>query len=142
MGVTGAGKTTVARAMSVALGVPYIDADDLHPPSNVEKMAAGVPLDDNDRWPWLRLVGSEAADGTDGVVIACSAIKRRYRNALRVGTPSLIFVHLAPPWKYWNSGLRCERITSCRQVCSIRNWSRLSRLSPMNLVSRSKRPNP
>ena len=57
MGVTGAGKTTIAQALAAALDVVYIDADDLHPPSNVRKMSAGVPLDDEDRRPWLDVVG-------------------------------------------------------------------------------------
>lgn len=96
MGVTGAGKTTIARALAAALDVAYIDGDDLHPASNVRKMAAGVPLDDEDRRPWLELVGYAVAGCPEGVVIACSALKKRYRVALREHAPALFFVHLAP----------------------------------------------
>jgi gluconokinase len=97
MGVAGAGKTTIGRALAAALDVTFIDADDLHPPSNVSKMSAGVPLDDDDRWPWLDVVGSAVADRSGGSVIACSALKRRYRDALRAHAAGLLFVHLAPP---------------------------------------------
>jgi gluconokinase len=96
MGVTGAGKTTIAQALGLTLDLPYVDADDLHPPSNVTKMAAGQPLDDSDRGPWLESVGRAIAGRPDGVVVACSALKRRYRDALRQHAPGIFFVHLAP----------------------------------------------
>ena len=96
MGVAGAGKTTIARALAAAIDVAYIDADDLHPAANVRKMSAGVPLDDEDRWPWLELVGDAVASRPGGVVVACSALKKRYRDALREQAPALFFVHLAP----------------------------------------------
>jgi len=70
MGVTGAGKTTVAQALAAELDAEYIDADDLHPASNVSKMSAGVPLDDEDRRPWLELVGYTVASRTGAVVVA------------------------------------------------------------------------
>ena len=85
MGVSGCGKSTVGAAPARALEWPMIDADDLHPPENVAKMASGVPLTDEDRWPWLdrvvaelRRIGRSAAD----VVLACSALKRSYRDRL------------------------------------------------------------
>jgi len=96
MGVTGAGKTTVAQALALALDIAYVDADDLHPAANVRKMSAGVPLDDADRRPWLDLVGNSVAGRPEGVVVACSALKRRYRDALRAHAPALFFAHLAP----------------------------------------------
>ena len=96
MGVTGAGKTTIAQALAAALDVAYIDADDLHSASNVKKMFAGAPLDDEDRRPWLELVGYALAGRLEGAVVACSALKRRYRDALREHAPALFFVHLAP----------------------------------------------
>ncbi|WP_230977774.1 gluconokinase [Microbacterium oxydans] len=96
MGVSGAGKTTVGRDLAHRLGVSFIDADDLHGSENVAKMAAGIPLDDDDRWPWLDRVGvALAAD--PGVVIACSALKRRYRDRLRASAPDTVFVHLDAP---------------------------------------------
>ena len=96
MGVSGSGKSTVGRALAAALDVAFIDADDLHPPSNVRKMAAGVPLDDEDRWPWLDLVGSAVARRAGGCGRGVLGAQKRYRDALREQAPALVFVHLAP----------------------------------------------
>ena len=97
MGVSGSGKSTVGAALAVALGWPLVDADDLHPPENVAKMAAGIPLTDDDRWPWLDRVVAElrrmTADGTN-VILACSALKRAYRDRLRAAAPRLQLVFL------------------------------------------------
>lgn len=95
MGVSGSGKSTVGSRLAEELAVPFLDADDLHPPANVDKMAAGVPLTDDDRWPWLAKVGQAlaAASGT-GLVVACSALKRSYRDAIRAQAPGTVFVHL------------------------------------------------
>jgi len=96
MGVSGSGKSTVGAALAVALGWPLVDADDLHPPENVAKMAAGVPLTDDDRWPWLDRIVAElrriTADGTN-VILACSALKQRYRDRL-AAAGDVRFVHL------------------------------------------------
>ncbi|CAI3792072.1 gluconokinase [Pseudarthrobacter sp. MM222] len=95
MGVSGAGKTAVGAALAARLGAAFKDADDLHPVPNVEKMRAGVPLTDEDRWPWLRLVGEElAAQHPQGIVVACSALKRAYRDAIREAAPSTRFILL------------------------------------------------
>lgn len=95
MGVSGSGKSTVGAALAERLGVPFADADDLHPESNRAKMAAGEPLTDEDRWPWLALVGQAlAAASPTGLVIACSALKRRYREAILAEAPSTQFVEL------------------------------------------------
>jgi gluconokinase len=100
MGVAGAGKTTMGRALAASLGWTFHDADDLHPATNVEKMRAGTPLGDADRGPWLaalhELVARLVASGTPGV-LACSALRQSYRDALRpVGVPqrAVAFVHL------------------------------------------------
>jgi len=95
MGVSGSGKSTVGALLAQKLGVPFADADDLHPAANVAKMAAGIPLTDDDRWPWLALVGDalHAASRT-GLVIACSALKRSYRDAIRAAAPTAEFVQL------------------------------------------------
>jgi len=95
MGVSGSGKSTVSALLGERLGVPYVDADDLHPQANVEKMAAGHPLDDEDRWPWLATVGDTLtkAEAT-GLVIACSALKRVYREAILAREPRAVFVEL------------------------------------------------
>jgi carbohydrate kinase (thermoresistant glucokinase family) len=95
MGVSGSGKSTIGALVATALGIPFVDGDSLHPLTNVEKMAAGVPLDDDDRWPWLRTVGRALADSGDaGLVLACSALKRSYRDAIRTEAPDVLFLHL------------------------------------------------
>jgi len=93
MGVSGAGKTAIGRALAEALMVPFLDADDLHPAANKAKMAAGHPLDDDDRMPWLDLVASAAARAGD-VVVACSALQCRYRDRLRSTLTHVRFLEL------------------------------------------------
>jgi gluconokinase len=96
MGVTGSGKTTVGRLLARELGWEYRDGDDFHPAANVEKMRRGIPLTDADRWPWLRAIREAIVDWiTEGnnVVLSCSALKRSYREELRVG-PEVRFVYL------------------------------------------------
>ena len=92
MGVSGSGKTTVGAALADALGLPFVDGDALHPAANVAKMAAGIPLDDADRAPWLDAVGAVLAAGP--VVVACSALRRVYRDRLRAAAPGLLLVFL------------------------------------------------
>lgn len=93
MGVSGCGKSTVAAALAIADGLVFVDADALHPSSNVSKMAGGIPLSDDDRWPWLDRVGEVLADGRADV-IACSALRRAYRDRLRSYVPTVFFAHL------------------------------------------------
>ncbi|WP_233275899.1 gluconokinase [Isoptericola variabilis] len=101
VGVSASGKSTVGRALADALGAAFVDADDLHPASNVEAMAAGIPLTDEQRLPWLRAVGRAMRTETDAgrdVVVACSALRRTYRDVLREGAGhDLAFVHLTAP---------------------------------------------
>lgn len=96
-GVSGSGKTTVGRLLAGRLGWPFADGDSFHPAANVAKMTAGVPLTDDDRWPWLAAIGdwmdARIAVGGSGVV-ACSALKRRYRDVLRQGRPEVRLVFL------------------------------------------------
>ncbi|OQZ91036.1 gluconate kinase [Mycobacterium alsense] len=94
MGVSGSGKSTVGAALARRLGVPFIDADTLHPPANIAKMAAGEPLTDDDRRPWLDRVGEWLAAHRDGGVVSCSALKRTYRDRLRAHCPPVTFLHL------------------------------------------------
>ncbi len=95
MGVSGSGKSTVGAALAARLGVPFVDADNLHPPANIAKMTSGQPLDDDDRYPWLEKVGEWLADHRDGAVASCSALKRKYRDQLRAHCPGVEFVHLS-----------------------------------------------
>lgn len=94
MGPSGSGKSLVGALLAAQLGVAFIDADDLHPAANVAKMAAGSPLTDEDRMPWLDVVGAALRAAPDGVVIACSALARRYRDRLRLHTPDAVVVEL------------------------------------------------
>lgn len=97
MGVSGSGKSTVGSALAAAMGVPFIDGDSLHSPSNIAKMAAGTPLTDEDRWPWLAEVGRVLHDSGQsgaGSVVACSALRRSYRDAILAVAPDAIFVYL------------------------------------------------
>jgi carbohydrate kinase (thermoresistant glucokinase family) len=102
MGVSGCGKSSVGIALATALGARFIDGDDLHPEANKAKMSAGIPLDDSDRWPWLELVGQALAEEVvetsggsfSGTVVACSALKRCYRERILAGAPNTFFIHL------------------------------------------------
>jgi gluconokinase len=90
MGVSGSGKTVVAKKLAEGLGIEFIEGDDYHPAANVEKMAAGIPLTDEDRWPWLRALADLIADRHQhgaGTVLACSALRRAYRDVLRDTVP-------------------------------------------------------
>lgn len=97
MGVSGAGKTTVGKLLAAALGAEFAEGDAYHPPSNIQKMRRGIPLKDADRWPWLEILGAQIdrwlAEGKR-VVLACSALKQRYRDVLMKGRPGVRFVHL------------------------------------------------
>jgi gluconokinase len=100
MGVSGAGKTTVGKALAQALGWRFVDADDLHPKSNIAKMAAGVPLTDEDRWPWLQVLRGVMEDALargESLVMACSALKRAYRKVLEVDPSQVRWVFLNAP---------------------------------------------
>ncbi|MEU3980081.1 gluconokinase [Streptomyces sp. NPDC026672] len=96
MGVAGTGKTTISPLLAARLGVPYAEGDDFHPEANIAKMTAGVPLDDEDRWPWLDAIGAWALGRAGlGGVVSCSALKRSYRDRLRAAAPGVVFVHLS-----------------------------------------------
>jgi carbohydrate kinase (thermoresistant glucokinase family) len=92
MGVSGGGKSTLGRALAKRLGAVFVDADDLHPLANIEQMKAGQPLTDEMRWPWLDACGAEMRRN-DKIVLACSALKRSYRDRLRACVPDLRIVY-------------------------------------------------
>jgi gluconokinase len=99
-GVCGCGKSTVGTALAQARGVNFIEGDKFHPEANVAKMSAGMPLTDEDRAEWLLALQAEiraAREKNVGLVVSCSALKRRYRDLLRQGDPELQFVHLQGP---------------------------------------------
>ena len=98
-GVSGSGKTTVGALLAGRLGWRFADADDFHPAANVAKMRAGIPLTDTDRWPWLRAIAAwmdESIGQGEDAVLACSALKRSYRDELLDGRPAARMVFLAP----------------------------------------------
>ncbi len=100
MGVSGTGKSTVAAGIGAAAGLDFIDGDGLHPAANVARMRAGIALDDDDRRPWLDRIGAclaDAAAAPAGVVVACSVLKRAYRDRLRAAAPGVRFVFLDGP---------------------------------------------
>ena len=90
MGVSGSGKTTVGETLSPLVGLEYRDGDDMHPQSNIDKMAAGIPLNDADREPWLKQIGQWLADRPEGAMVGCSALKRQYRDLIREYCPSVV----------------------------------------------------
>lgn len=97
MGVSGSGKTTVAKGIADAMGWEFAEGDDFHPPANVDKMASGHPLTDEDRWPWLRAIGAwieEREEEGTSAVVTCSALRRAYRDLLREGRPGVRFCHV------------------------------------------------
>jgi len=96
-GVSGSGKTTVGQLLARHLGVAYAEADEFHPPANIAKMAAGTPLNDEDRAPWLQRIADFADERIargESAVVTCSALKRRYRDGLRHARPELRIVYL------------------------------------------------
>ncbi len=100
MGVSGSGKTTIASRLAARLGFTFADGDDFHSATNVAKMARGEPLTDTDREPWLRSLAAwikAQHDAGRSTVLACSALKRRYRDTLRTASPRMSFIHLTAP---------------------------------------------
>ncbi|WP_343230008.1 gluconokinase, GntK/IdnK-type [Rhodanobacter sp. DHG33] len=98
MGVSGSGKSHLGAGLARACGVDFVEGDDLHPPANIEKMRAGTPLDDADRQPWLDAIAAAiVAHSGQGVVVACSALRRTYRDRLRRADPALRLLYLGVP---------------------------------------------
>ena len=119
MGVSGSGKSTVGAALAQRLRVPFADADDLHPSANIAKMSRGEALDDEDRLPWLELVGEWLAVHEDGGVMSCSALKRKYRDQIRHHAPTVRFLLL----------------DGTREVIAARQASRPGHFMPASLLT-------
>jgi gluconokinase len=118
MGVSGCGKSSVGAALGERLGIPYRDGDDLHPAENVEKMRAGIPLSDADRWPWLDRVARVLHDDAP-VIVGCSALRRAYRDRIRSAAGGAVrFVHL----------------TGSREVIATRMAARTGHYMPATLL--------
>lgn len=97
MGVSGCGKSEIGSRLAQRLGVAYVEGDDDHPQFNIDKMAAGIALDDSDRQAWLQILQARikaAVESGQALVLSCSSLKRRYRDLLRGGDPDLVFIHL------------------------------------------------
>lgn len=112
MGVTGVGKTTVGRLLAERTGWIYYDADDFHTPANVEKMRAGTPLSDDDRWPWLDRLNQvlrKAESQGASAILACSALKERYRDRLEQGVPGVRWVYLSGSMELIASRLQARK---------------------------------
>jgi gluconokinase len=97
MGVSGCGKTTLGENLSEALGWRFVEGDSYHPKANVEKMSAGIPLEDEDRWPWLEALAEEIRNDAEAgrcSIVGCSALKKAYRDILRTGAADVFFLHM------------------------------------------------
>jgi gluconokinase len=96
MGISGSGKTTLAERLAEHLQRPYAEADEFHPAANIEKMASGTPLTDEDRWPWLESIRDwmDADENGEGTIVTCSALKRSYRDLLRQASGRVVFLHV------------------------------------------------
>lgn len=107
MGVSGCGKTTVGKALSEKTGIPFFDADDFHPQKNIEKMKHNMPLDDNDRKPWLETLADHIVtwEQTGGAILGCSALKESYRKLLGSKEESIDWVYLNAPFEVIRSRL-------------------------------------
>lgn len=122
MGVCGCGKSTVGQGIATALGAPFLEGDAFHPEANVAKMAAGIPLDDTDRWPWLDRLGEtlgRAARERGGAIAACSALKRVYRDRLRAAA---------------TMPLRFVCLVASREVIAGRMAARIGHYMPLDLL--------
>ena len=112
MGVSGAGKTTIGQLLSARLGWPLFDADDFHPPANIEKMRSGTPLTDDDRWPWLdrlNILLREKDSNGESALLACSALRQRYRDRLQAGLKNVRWVYLKGSFELIEARLKARK---------------------------------
>ena len=148
MGVSGSGKTTVARGVAQREGWRLVEGDNFHPPANVAKMHAGTPLTDEDRWPWLRAIAHEIdamrARGEQAVV-ACSALKRAYRDILIGERTDVVLVYLQGSKELIAGRMAARKGTSCRRRCSTVSsprWRSRARTNIRSWCRSHRRPRP
>ena len=131
MGVSGSGKSTLAHGLASALGCEFAEGDDFHPEANVRKMRAGVPLTDDDRWPWLDALAGwieSREQAGEPAVVTCSALRRSYRDRLRRNAPHVRFLHVSAPPEVIHD--RIERRTDHFMPASLLT-SQLAGLEPL-----------
>ena len=136
MGVSGSGKSVVGYTLAQKFGVEFIDADDLHPIANKEKMASGTPLSDEDRWPWLDKVGEAIANRE--VVIACSALKKIYRDRIRTQAPDATFILLQTPRAELEERIRIRQEQEGHFMPATLLDSQLDTLEPLGPTERGR----
>ncbi len=139
MGPSGTGKTTTAKLLSQRLGWKFAEADEFHPKANIDKMSAGIPLNDEDRAPWLASIRdwiSDEAGMGESTVITCSALKRRYRDILRGAEARVRFVELDAPEGVIGAGSPSARAITCPRPSLPRNMPISSRWKPTRTGSR------
>jgi carbohydrate kinase (thermoresistant glucokinase family) len=139
MGVSGSGKSTVGEKLAEALNLPFLEGDSLHPKSNVDKMASGIPLQDEDRWPWLDKIGERMAVAEQGLIVSCSSLKKSYRDCLRAAVGGqLAFVFLDGSFEQcWKASLPRWKARLVNLWCSAWMLSIRSRKSSQKALSGS-----
>lgn len=142
MGTTGSGKTTVGSLLAKRLGWEFVDADDFHPPSNVEKMKHGIPLTDADREPWLKALHDRIVEWTAGkrsVVLACSALKQSYRDELRASS-DVKFVYLKGSYQLFSQRVLARRGHFAKQDLLVSQFAALE--EPTDAITVDAAPPP
>lgn len=141
MGVSGCGKSTIGKALGIKLGLPFGDGDDLHSAESVRKMSSGRPLTDEDRFPWLEKVGRWISAQEPGGIIACSALKRKYRDQIRNSAPKALSSCSTSTPQSSFTDFKQENTSFLQTYCKISSlpWNPYNE---MNLEFRSMRPFP